>query len=49
MKKLFDQTLATARAKPVRFTSIVLMLVGLGAIGLALGEPLGWEMVQFTR
>jgi hypothetical protein len=49
MKKLFDQALAAAREKPLRFTSFVLMLVGLGAIGLALGEPLGRELYQFMH
>jgi hypothetical protein len=46
MKKLFEQALSSARANPVRFFSVVLVLVGLGAIGLTLGEPLGWKLYQ---
>jgi hypothetical protein len=49
MKKLFDQALATAREKPVRFTSLMLMLVVLGAIALTLGDSLGRTLHQFTH
>jgi hypothetical protein len=49
MKKLVDQALATAREKPVRFTSLMLMLVVLGAIALTLGDSLGRTLHQFTH
>jgi hypothetical protein len=49
MKKLFEQALVAAKANPVRFFSVVLALIVLGAIGFTLGEPLGWEVYQFTH
>jgi hypothetical protein len=36
MKKLYEQVLSSARAKPVRFLSVVLALVVVGAVGLTL-------------
>jgi hypothetical protein len=49
MKKLFDQALTAARAKPVRFASIVLMLLVMFAIGVSLRDPMGQELYLLTR
>jgi hypothetical protein len=49
MKRMIDQARAVARANPVGATAFVLLVAVILALGLALGEQLGWEVSQFTH